>query len=74
LDVVGQGVHEAPQLAMLALLAQVLPHRCVPGLHENPHELPSHVAVASDGGTHGEHEVPQVAVLESAPQMLPQAW
>jgi len=74
LEVVGQGVHEAPQLAMLVLLAHVFPQGCVPELQVNPHDVPSHVGVALAGGAHGEHDAPHVAVLVSAPQVLPQAW
>jgi hypothetical protein len=44
-------------------------------LHVNPHELPSHVAVAFAGGVQAVHEVaPQVAVLLLDAQLLPQAW
>ena len=65
------GVHERPQLAGLVLDAQLLPHGCVPGLQLNPHDVPSHVAVAFAGGVQGVQNVPHVEVLSFGAHALP---
>ena len=63
-------VHDVgPQLLMLKLDTQAVPHRWKPGLQANPHVVPLQVAVALAGGTHGVHDVPQVAVLASDEQI-----
>jgi hypothetical protein len=44
-------------------------------LQVNPHEVPSHVAVAFAGGEQAVHEVdPQLAMLVFAAQVLPHTW
>jgi hypothetical protein len=40
-------------------------------LQPNPHDVPSHVAVAFAGGVHGVQNVPQVEVLMFEAHALP---
>jgi hypothetical protein len=42
-------------------------------LHENPHDVPSHVAVAFAGGEHAVHEVPHDIVLALLAHCMPHA-
>jgi hypothetical protein len=46
----------------------------VPGLQVNPHDTPSHVAVAFTGGAHGVHELPQLSMLVLTEQAPLHAW
>jgi hypothetical protein len=43
-------------------------------LHVNPHEVPSHVAVAFAGGAHGAHDAPQLATLALSTHASPHPW
>jgi hypothetical protein len=45
-----------------------------PGVHVNPHDTPSHVAVAFARPGHGEHAAPHVAGSTSLAQPDPHAW
>jgi hypothetical protein len=64
--VVGQGLHDAPQVATSVLAAQEVPQRWNPVLQVNPQATPSHEAVAlGGGGEHGLHDVPHESVLWS---------
>lgn len=51
----------------------VLPHACVPALHEMPHAVPSHVATPFAGVGHGEQKRPHAAVEVFATQSGPHA-
>jgi hypothetical protein len=53
---------------------QAPPQLWKPALHMNPQLVPSHVAVAFDGGTHGVHDAPHVITLVLIAQLAPQAW
>ena len=58
-----QAVHDDPQLAVLLFAAQALPHTWKPLLQENPHDVPSHVAVPAVGGEQGVQAAPQSLTL-----------
>ncbi len=66
-----QGVHEVPQVAVLALETQVSAQAWKPVSHVKPHFVPLQVAVLFPGGRHAEQDVPQVAMLELETQRVP---
>jgi hypothetical protein len=73
--VVGQGLHEEPQVATSVFAVQEVPQRWNPALQVNPQATPSHEAVAlGGGGEHGLHAVPHESVLRSALHSCPQEW
>ncbi len=70
----GHGLHDAPQVAVLVLLAHALPHAWYPLLQVNPQAVPSQLAAPLAGVAQGAHAAPQVATLALLTHALPQRW
>jgi hypothetical protein len=62
-----------PAIAFTEQQAVAPAQTTVPALQVNPHEVPSHVAVALMGGTQGVHELPQLWTLVLGSHALPHA-